>query len=95
MGLGITAKGCPQVTALPGGLCSHSFFQPFLLSKKMLMTGVIHPPTSDARLSHHQPLSHRQPPISLSGKARRPDRSLAGGGDRPSNIESAHLTEYL
>lgn len=80
MGLGITAKGCPQVTALPGGLRSHSFFQPFLLSKKMLTTGVIHPPTSDARLSRLQPLSHRQPPISLSGKARSPsDRSLAGG----------------
>lgn len=84
VGLGITAKGCPQVTALPGGLCSRSSFQPFLLSEKMLMTGAIHPPTSEARLSHLQPLSPRQPPMSPTGEARSPSgRSLAGGGGTP------------
>lgn len=53
-GLGITAKGYLQVTAVPQELCFF-FFHPFLLSKIILISGIIiHQPTSEARVSHHQ-----------------------------------------
>lgn len=61
--------------------------------QKMLMTGAIHPPTSEARLSHLQLchlgslLCHRQERPRPSG------RSLAGGWHTSSNNESAHWTE--
>lgn len=55
VGLGITAKGHLQMTALPQELCIF-FLQYFLLSKMMSIRSVImHQATWEASLSHHHP----------------------------------------